>query len=534
MYDDDTRKAYSALMDYIESKYDNIKDNDDFKEKFEELLETDEEFQNMINEFNAKSVYNEDAVNSADDFLALGGKIFPAKEESESVEETTREFDSPKVSRDEVKPSVTKPRVKVPFYKKAINFVNSMPDSIKIVNVASLGVFATLEAFNLIGGGGLAYVGAVIGLPIPIITATAYAIPALYKSYKYGKIGSSIKRLFKGKKEKYEPLPSEEINLVNKENKGTIYFPESNDDKKVSNEEKVEPLPNVSKPEVKSTPVETKVASEPVVEEKTVETFNPKTDTPKFEKTVVKPEVVTPVEPINPTDIYYENNEYDEPIDNVTYDPSDFDFAKQEPLPNIPEVKEEYKPRHMKKNTENYEDGYKEKRIAELESKISEEKENIVTYNQAVKVLNMPSIYSNEDAEKIQTKENGINYWNEKLNQANNNIAKYTEEIMKLKGVKEKKDIYTLLVSRKHQLDGMLASLKADTPENKELRDKINMTRGQIKKYMELSKQVNDKNNPLINEKSREEFAQIERVAYTTTEYVWDELNGNKRTRRGK
>ena len=80
MYNEDTRRAYSDLLDYIESKYENIESNEDFREKFEELLENDEEFQIMIEKFNNVNVYNKDRVNSADDFLKLGEKIFPVEE----------------------------------------------------------------------------------------------------------------------------------------------------------------------------------------------------------------------------------------------------------------------------------------------------------------------------------------------------------------------------------------------------------------------------------------------------------------------
>lgn len=554
MYNDDTRNAYSNLLEYVESKYDNIESNEDFRAKFQELLESDEEFQNMIHEFNEKSVYNKDAIKSVDDFLSLGEKLFPSKEENDLKTDETRkinkerdskkETEAPKVSTTPsvAKSEITKKTSTVPFYKKAIRFVKSMPDITKTANAVSLGAFGMLGLLNAIGGGGLGYVAAVVGLPIPAITATYYVGKAIYKSYKSGKIRKWLDR--NKDKHEYEPLPTPEIIEELNKSKALEPIEESKiDDKDIffpNPDIKVEPIPEPIKP-VETTPeVSTKGGKE---DKGKTSHFNPATDLPVFKNPnkkmdipVTEPKTDEPEHEIVPEPKYntfYDSNEYDEPVDNVTYDPTDFDFVQKRDASEVPEVKtEEYKGRHIKKNMPVLEEGYKERRIAELESEIKKTNDEIEDYDISLNILNQKPIFEEDEARK-QSANNAITRYETQKETATTKLANMQKELNDLKGIKEEKDLYTLLSTRHASLSKKLKNLP-DTPENKELRDRISATIGQIKKYMDLTKLQKD--NPYVTEEDKKKLTQVENIAYTTTEYVWDELygNGTKRSRRGK
>lgn len=519
MYNDDTKEAYSVLLDYIESKYE-FENNEDFKNKFQELLETDEEFQVMINKFNNVNVYNEDRVNTVEDFLNLGEKLFPVEEEikEEKVEEKTEinKTEAPKVSSKESKLSletIESPRIKVPFYKKAINFIKEMPDFVKIPNAVSLGTFGILSVFNLIGGGGLFYVAAT-GLIIPAITASVYAGRAIYNSYKYGKIRSFLNK----KNKDYEPLPSlemvetkdkeitkevtnEEINEKIKEN--DIYFPDFDIEETESKEEiyfpDVEAVSEIAKsidlPAVE--PVETSIEDKPLEE---VPSYDPTKEVPTFEKDEKHQKVETETKK--------EENIIPEVDKEIKRDNSEVEVkieSKEEK-----EVKKEYKPRHMKKNTKIYEDGYKEKRIAELESELDRLKD-------VKRTLEVGPIGEENDAKKELV--------SRMIKENSQSIEKSQKELNELKGVKEEKNLAKLLRARKATLTGKLSKIP-DTKENAELRSSIKVAISQIDKYINLDKQI--RNNSLATEADKNKLKDMENTTYMTVEYIMDETRKMK------
>ena len=174
----------------------------------------------------------------------------------------------------------------------------------------------------------------------------------------------------------------------------------------------------------------------------------------------------------------------------------------------------------------------KENRITKLESEIAKANEDIKEADFWLDTMNKKPIFEEDESRKQAANEVIARYEAQK-EEATTKLANMKKELNDLKGVKEEKDLYTLLSTRYASLSRKLKSLP-DTPENKEIRDRISATKGQIKKYMDLTKL--QKNNPYVTEEDKKKLTQIENIAYTTTEYVWDELygTGTKRSRRGK
>ena len=160
----------------------------------------------------------------------------------------------------------------------------------------------------------------------------------------------------------------------------------------------------------------------------------------------------------------------------------------------------------MKKNVNNLDAEDKKRKIALLESELQR-------LEDVKSTLNAGSIFEENDERKTMV--------SRMVKENNDSISTVEKELNELKGIKEEKNMVTLLRSRKATLTAKLSKIP-DTKENESIRSDIKVAISQIDKYINLEKQI--RSNTLSESEVRR-LKQMQSTTYTTVEYVMDEVS---------
>ena len=520
------KKQYDAIFKYVGEKYELSKltfstfmglkekvelegKKDDRKDKLEKFIKInlpsdssmDEKFKEKVEKLN-ELLDDKDKIKDYDSFFKLGSVMYPNKEEKEDTKDEKKEvrIEPPKdLFLEKGGKNDSKKKV-----KKA--FSNGKRTVLRTVAIAANGF-----SVALIGGSLLSSL--FLGVPVAtILPSYVFIAPAVtlgyfvYKGIRNGTIKSFAKYLGKKlgltkeievKEDSKEKTLSEELD---KESEFEVPLP----DKKEESDE-IEDVASVL-PDRKEESDEVEDVA-PVLPDRKEEFVPPvpEFNAPKKEES----EVVYPKDDMD-------DHEYSEPIDNVTYEPSDFDFLSNKVSDDITVMDDKKENsrvgRHVKKNMQNLEEGYKERRIAELEGKIRQLEDVKMT-------LNISPILK-EDEERKALVARMIKENNESLESA-------YRELYDLKGVSEKKDLSKLLRARKATLE-RLKKLERNQ-NNEEIKNQIEAAIAQINKYISMDNQL--RNNDSVTEQDKKRLAQVENATYTTVEYVLDEVKSSNRKR---